>query len=576
MNRPPSGFLRRRMRQRPHTHPAWSAVAYGLPLSDSLPPIPRSAFLDELEQLARLTAGRSELRLVVGKAGSGWSLNWRTHTISIDGGRLESETADFTRGLVLHESAHAAITRLSEIVPPSILNDWRLFSLLNLLEDCRIETWMQVRFPGCAAWVREYNDCLFRPQFVDKEQVPLAPQLLMGIAIRWWFKKDVQPMDDEARRALDAVWPAFQGILRALPPPPSALGGVSEAYAANAVFKCYAARDHENPPDAYEQAVRLAQYEMWSIIYREILPVFQRLLPPGIMNELWLKAFFVRFLRAMPGQYFVGSLPPGIGICGPGDVGEDLGRELGSTGVDTYQQAWHRQYAAIEQLAESLLRWFQTTGRIRFRSGFPWGTRVLLRAAMRFEADPRAYDRLWCRPLIPNKINAHFSVVVDRSGSMQGEKIQETFHGVVLLCEVCRRAGVPLNVYAFAGQAERLLNHDEPLSDAVQARLGTLPEVADGGTNLAGALELVAADLANSPFHDRFVFVLSDGEPHDALSVRAQIKRLAGEGIVLVGLGLGPETQQLAEFFQVSRVNLAAKELPAVLSELLARCLGSR
>jgi hypothetical protein len=69
---------------------------------------------------------------------------------------------------------------------------------------------------------------------------------------------------------------------------------------------------------------------------------------------------------------------------------------------------------------------------------------------------------------------------------------------------------------------------------------------------------------------------LSDGEPHDALSVRAQIKRLAGEGIVLVGLGLGPETQQLAEFFQVSRVNLAAKELPAVLSELLARCLGSR
>jgi hypothetical protein len=145
---------------------------------------------------------------------------------------------------------------------------------------------------------------------------------------------------------------------------------------------------------------------------------------------------------------------------------------------------------------------------------------------------------------------------------------------VVLLCEVCRRVGVPLNVYAFAGQAERLLHHDEPLSDAVRARLGTLPEVADGGTNLAGALELVAADLAESPFQDRFVFVLSDGVPHDALSV--QITRLAGEGIVLVGLGLGPETQQLAEFFRVNRVNLAAKELPGVLAELLARCLGSR
>jgi len=123
-----------------------------------LPSATQSSFLEELEQLARLTAGRSELRLMAGQPGSGWSWNWRTHTISIDGGRLESNTADFTRGLVLHESAHAAITRLSEIAPQSILKVWRLFSLLNLLEDCRIETWMQNRFPGCVAWVREYND----------------------------------------------------------------------------------------------------------------------------------------------------------------------------------------------------------------------------------------------------------------------------------------------------------------------------------------------------------------------------------------------------------------------------------
>ena len=574
MNQLPHRFRKRRIR---HGQPLASGRGHSSHFTHHAPPsIPHAIFLDELEQLARLTAGRSELRLVVGEPGSGWSLNWGTNTISIDGGRLECETADFTRGLVLHESAHAAITRLSEIVPQSILKDWRLFSLLNLLEDCRIETWMQVRFPGCAAWVREYNNCLFRPQLGDKKQIPLAPQFLKGIASRWWFKKDLESMDDEVHRALETVWPAFQKLLRALPPSPGALRGAFKAYAANAVSQCYAARDHENPPDAYEQSIRLAQYEMWSIVYRDILPVFQQLLPPGAINDRWLKAFFVQFLRAMPGQYCVGSWPPGMGICVPGGAGDESGRELGSSGLDTYRQACHRQCAAIEQLAESLLRWFQTTGRIRYRNGFAWGTRVLLRTAMRFEADPRAYDRLWCRPSIPKKINAHFSVVVDRSGSMQGEKIQETFHGVVLLCEVCRRAGVPLNVYAFAGQVERLLHHDEPLSDAVQARLGTVPDAADGGTNLAGALELVAADLANSPFHDRFVFVLSDGNPHDAESVRSMIMRLAGEGIVLVGLGLGPETQQLAEFFQISRVNLAAKQLPGTLAELLVRHLGCR
>ena len=576
MNQPIPPFRGSRVKHRLHTRPAWNLPAHHLLSFQQKPSFPRSPFVDELEQLARMTAGRSDLRLVVGEAGSGWSWNQRTHTISVDGGRLGIETADFTRGLVLHESAHAAITRLSEIAPQSIIEDWRLFSLLNLLQDCRIETWMQVRFPGCTPWVREYNDSLFRPLAADKEQIPLAPQFLKGIASRWWFKKDVEPMDDKVCQAVDAVWPAFQEILQALPSQPRALGGVSEAYPASAVSHCYAARDHEHPPDSHEQAVRLAQYRMWSIVHRDILPVFQQLLPPGALNDRWLKIFFVRFLQAMPGQHRVGSLPPGVEICMPRYAGEEPGRELGTTGLGSYNQAWRRQFAAIEQVAESLLRWFQTTKRTRFRDGCPWGTRVLLRAAMRFEADPRAYDRLWRRPLIPKKISAHFSLVVDRSGSMDGENIQETFHGVVLLSEVCQRAGVPLNIYAFAGEAERLLEHHEPLSDAVRARLGTLPEAADGGTNLAGALELVAADLAGSPFRDRFVFVLSDGVPHDALSVQTQIMRLAGEGIVLIGLGLGPETQQLADFFEVSRVNLTAKELPGVLAQLLARCLASR
>src|SRR5258708_1872263 len=44
------------------------------------------------------------------------------------------------------------------------------------------------------------------------------------------------------------------------------------------------------------------------------------------------------------------------------------------------------------------------------------------------------------------------------------------------------------------------------------AREPWIPEAADGGTNLAEALKLVAADLSDSPdspFQDRFVFVLN-------------------------------------------------------------------
>ena len=545
------------------------------------PTVTCSEFVCELEQLARLAAGQADLRLIIGEPGTGWSLNWRTRVISIDGGRLQTQTPDFTRGLVLHESAHAAITRLSDVLPQVTLQNQQVFPLLNLLEDCRIETWMQARFPGCAPWIREYNDCLFQPLLTDNERAPTPVQFLRGIAGRWWFGKVPEATETQVRQALEEVWLAFQEMLRALPPSPEAVGGMPKAYTGSAVSRCYATRDREHPPSAFEQAVRLAQHQMWVIVHRNILPVFRGLLPPD--KEHWHKAFCVRFLQAMPGQFLDGfgqgevwGQADSLGLGLIHGASAEPGQELGASGLDAYHQAWQRQSAAIELVGESLLRWFQVTKRTGFRDGCPWGTRLLLRAAMRFEADPRAYDRLWRRPLIPKKINAHFSVVVDRSGSMQGEKMQETFQGVVLLCEVCRRAGVPLNVYAFAGQVERLLEHNEELSDAVQSRLGTLPEVTDGGTNLAEALEMVAADLAESPFQDRFVFVLSDGMPHDEQAVRAQIVRLTGDEVALVGLGLGPDTEKLAEFFPLSRVNLAAKQLPGVLAELLVRCLAKR
>ena len=537
----------------------------------------RALFVEELEQLARLAAFRPDLRMEVGEPGSDWHFNWTTGTISIDGGRLDTESADFSRGLVLHESAHAAITRLEAIVPLVLLKDRRLFALLNVVEDCRIETWMQERFPGCPPWVREYNDRLFRPVLrVDVERPPAA-QFLSGILTRWWFGKAAEPMGDEARRALDSVWAAVQRVLRAVPPAPDRLGDLSADYARHPVSRCYTAVDDRQPPAAFEQAIRMAQYEMWSIVHQEILPAYLRLLPPEDNLGKALTAYFSLLLEAMPSRHLRGShSAPRLPAQFPGVRQHSQSADespLKPTGYDPYLQSWRCQHAAIELLAEGLLRWFQAHGRIRYRHGCPWGNRLNLRTAMRFEADPRLYDQLWSRPLVPERIDPHFSVVIDRSGSMKGERMEQTFHGAVLLCEVCRRVGLPLSVYAFGSQVERLLHYDEPLSAEVRARLGSLPESAQGDTNFAAALERVAADLGGSPFRDRFVIVLIDGEPDDEESARQQIAWLAADAVVLIGLGLGPATLRLQELFPVSRGNLTAAEVPAALATLLLRAL---
>ena len=41
----------------------------------------------------------------------------------------------------------------------------------------------------------------------------------------------------------------------------------------------------------------------------------------------------------------------------------------------------------------------------------------------------------------------------------------------------------------------------------------------------------------------------------------------------MVGLGLGPDTARLAEFFPACQTGLNASDLPAVLSRLLSRIL---
>lgn len=534
-------------------------------------------FAEELEQLARLTALRPDLRMVVGCSDSGWHFNWMTGVISIDGEKMTGESPDYNRGLVLHESAHAAITRLEGIVPVELLQDRRLFALLNVVEDCRIETWMQKRFPGCRPWVREYNDKLFSPVLENDGNLPLVGQFLNGILTRWWYGQAAEPMAEEVRQAVEAIWPAMQQILLALPPSPESLRGISDRYAQSPVAQSYAEADQSLPPGEYEMAVRLAQYDMWCRVHEDILPVYRRLLPPGQTVCLPLKLYLSRLCTAMPDRRVNGfsfsSRFPSVTLNVSSGSGGDTETALHPDGYDAYLKCWQEQYPVIEHTAENLLRLFRPSGRTRLREGCPSGSRLDLRMAMRFEADPQLYDRLWSRPLVPQRIDPHFTLVIDRSGSMEGEKIQQAFKGIVLLCEVCHRVGLPLNICSFASQAESLLDHGEKLSAGVRARLGTLTESADGDTNLANALSLVTENLKTAPFRDRFVFVVSDGLLRNDDPSQPLIAQLTGEGVSLVGLGLGPETHQLQNHIPNSRTNLTAAELPGVLVELLAETL---
>jgi hypothetical protein len=119
----------------------------------------RSFLLRELQALACQVTGE-EVSLIEGDAGACWSWNWRDRVITVDPDYLTEKSADVCRAILLHESAHCAITRIHHLYP---IERCQLYQdLLNVLEDLRIESWLASKFPGCAVWIHTANELIFQ------------------------------------------------------------------------------------------------------------------------------------------------------------------------------------------------------------------------------------------------------------------------------------------------------------------------------------------------------------------------------------------------------------------------------
>jgi hypothetical protein len=257
-----------------------------------------------------------------------------------------------------------------------------------------------------------------------------------------------------------------------------------------------------------------------------------------------------------------------------GDARERLARELGTDGSDAYLAAWKRIAPLADRLGDELLRVLVPRQRLRWKSGHPTGPRLDLRRAMQFEADPRLYASLWCRPIVPQRRDPAVMLLVDRSGSMAGDgRIDRTFEGLVLLVEVCRRVGVPAAVWSFAERPREELSWDSLLDRETRHRLGRLPNSCSGNTDMTAALLAAFRAFSSRPGNPKLLFALSDGEPDEPSHVLTAVGRLESAGVATFGLGLGPGTAGLGRFFRRAATEIQTREIVGKLAGLLENSL---
>lgn len=533
------------------------------------------SLLAELQSLACLVSQRPEVTVHLGESSSGpWSFDWPNARISVNPADYRLRAPDFSRGLLLHESAHAAISCYHAMVPEDMLKDPAVMHLMNVVEDCRIENWLQQRLPGCAPWIALYNNHCFRDILEDADgqmQREAAPAFLLGLLSRWWFGRLPEKLHPLASAAIEEAWPyVAEAVARfpaAMVPDRFAVQAAYSSHPASACFQQYQP-DHLNAqvePDAMTMQARMTQHDMWSIVEKQVLPIFRRLLCASGEEE----AFARWAQQRMPGAVQIISSRPSSSQPSGGPRSHLNGPRLRRPGRGVlYAEAVRQQQQEIEQLCDCLLRYLTAEVHLKTLRAQPSGPRLDLRSAMQFEADPRQHTRLWQRQRLPQRPDPHFILLVDVSGSMQGPRAKATFAALVTLREVCLRTGIPLSIVTFGSTAELAQNWEAPTASAIPGVLETVARPSDGSTHLLAALRLTGRLLDESPYREKMLWILSDGQPEDPGACRHLALQLRSRVSRLIGLGLGPDTATLSDIITGAHTGLKPTHLPKLINDL--------
>ncbi len=275
--------------------------------------------------------------------------------------------------------------------------------------------------------------------------------------------------------------------------------------------------------------------------------------------------------------------PGGYGIAEPG-AAAPAPRLNFPPPTSTYERALARVAGQLHHLTTVLEDLLRPRRRLHETSGYRSGYRLDLRRVMAFEADPRLWDKLWQRKSIPDRHQTGVSLLVDLSGSMHGPKTDAAQAGTILLAEALHRLQIPFALNGFQDRLIRFADFHDGLTERVRQAVGEMPlEVAGrrpGGNNVPGynddgpCLREAAEQLLTYPADDRILIVVSDGMPAGRRSteedLRHVVRLLAREPhLRLIGVGLGPDTDHVRDFYPHSRASVGLAAFAGVLAELL-------
>lgn len=254
---------------------------------------------------------------------------------------------------------------------------------------------------------------------------------------------------------------------------------------------------------------------------------------------------------------------------------------------NTYEKYRREVLPLIDALETDLREIFVARRAQKWQSGFRAGKRIDIKKRMQEKAlgVTAVESKAWQKRELPQEKDYAISLLVDLSGSMRGQKIDETFKAAIVLAEVLNRLSINTEILGFNDRLYHYQDFGQNMGTEVREHMGgMLQEVStpSAAWNDDGwAVQQASERLARQKATEKFLFVLSDGLPeesdrhprsrYDLEQVISQIVQNTDQK--LIGLGIGRGTKHVERYYPNSVANIGVREMAEKLADVIREAI---
>lgn len=613
--------------------------------------------MDRLRAMGRTIGRDFAMKVEIGKE-PGWRYKFKPiNTIEVDPDDIKRKGLDYCFGVIAHEGAHRRVSRM-DFISKEQWQEPGFSYLMNAVEDPRVNNWVGRKYEGAADWLEKvYEEDLPVEGRIDeraREKMGYTPKHIQfgSEVIRYWHTgKFSEDLLDDVREVLESTNEHAQKAYVILPgKEPAEDEIVKKAKLMFGIVRSKIWPEYKKLVDKAVDDETLRQMIKEMIEEGELegegepLPLEQ--MPEDTRKEIEKK--LKEKLEGMTeeerdkilseaekkAKELLDELESDLDKTIRGkfsdqpetkaeekerveaeikeaeeakkrakelaDARKEFTKKLEAE-KDDYQRAFEEVKPYIDKVAEDLMNIFITKRFPQYRRGFP-GQKLRLKGAMKYEGQ-RDYKELFERRQPDERPDYRFLLLVDLSGSMGGQKIEETFKGAVLFAEALAKVGATLGtvkvaIYGFQNELIRYKDFDSGLDDKIRKKMSVMKrEVSNQGEhNQSGynndgyCVDNASTILRQQEGGNKFLVVLSDGIPegdryhrvprYAGLDQNEELMRVVkdisdtGDQYIL-GVGLGSGTEHVSNFYKSDLPNV--ENVPNVnvkkLSEVLANKL---